>query len=233
MTKISSIELDTSIQCRAAIDSAVVNEYAEKMESGDKFPPVVLFGTSEKSWIGDGWHRVLAARQIGAERISSELKPGGRPAALKYALGANAAHGHRRSNADKRRCVEIALKEFGSLSSRAIAEMCGVGDDLVLSMRKQVPENGTSHTDKVVTGKDGKQYSSRKGGDSGHSQRSAPSSSEPSTKEPKRHVGPPCDGMNFARLAIIQLEQIRPEDTERQQAFNHVKQWIKEHETQT
>jgi hypothetical protein len=60
---LTSIELDTSIQCRAAIDTGVVNDYAEAMTSGDKFPPVVLFGTKEKCWIGDGWHRVMAARQ--------------------------------------------------------------------------------------------------------------------------------------------------------------------------
>ena len=73
---------------------------------------------------------------------------------MKFALAANAAHGHRRTNADKRRCVEIALREFPTLSSRAIAEMCGVGDDLVFSAKRQVPENGTS----TVTGTDGKQY---------------------------------------------------------------------------
>lgn len=50
---------------------------------------------------------------------------------LKHALGANAAHGHQRTNADKRRCVEIALREFAGMSNRAIADMCGVSADLV------------------------------------------------------------------------------------------------------
>lgn len=34
------------------------------------------------------------------------------------------------------RCVEIALKEFGGLSSRAIAEMCGVSDKTVEAARE-------------------------------------------------------------------------------------------------
>lgn len=50
-------------------------------------------------------------------------------------------------------------------------------------------------------------------------------------KEPvvKHKIGPPCDGMQFARLAIMDLEKIRSDDTERRQAFATVKEWINEH----
>lgn len=51
----------------------------------------------------------------------------------------------RRTNADKRRCVEIALKEFAGMSDRAVAEMCGVGYSLVADVRKdQLPESDSS-----------------------------------------------------------------------------------------
>lgn len=62
--------------------------------------------------------------------------PGGRIDALKAALSANAAHGIRRGNADKRRAVEIALREFPKLSSRMIAELCGVSDKTVGTVRE-------------------------------------------------------------------------------------------------
>ena len=81
-----TIERDTSIQCRAAIDVGVVNDYAERMTSGDQFPPVVLFADGARYYIGDGWHRVLAADQIGALDISATVAPGGRAVALKHAL---------------------------------------------------------------------------------------------------------------------------------------------------
>ena len=81
------------------------------------------------------------------------MRPGGRIDALKFALGANAIHGQRRTNQDKRRCVEIALREFANLSSRAIAEMCGVSDPFVNQIR-QVQTVSTSQR----TGSDGKQY---------------------------------------------------------------------------
>jgi len=54
----------------------------------------------------------------------------------------------------KRRCVEIALREFPKLSSRAIAEMAGVSDHFVGSLR---PEPTAIESQLKRTGKDGKE----------------------------------------------------------------------------
>ena len=142
--KLSCIEMDTSIQCRASIDTATVSEYAERMTEGDAFPPVVVYGTAQKCWIADGWHRIMAANQIGLLDIEATVIPGGRIDALKAALSANAAHGIRRRNVDKQRAVEIALREFPKLSSRMIAEMCGVSTDMVIDHRPQLSESDSS-----------------------------------------------------------------------------------------
>jgi hypothetical protein len=48
-------------------------------------------------------------------------------------------------------------------------------------------------------------------------------------KAPK--LGPPRDGMQFARMALLQLEQIREDDAERAQAFAHVREWLDARET--
>ena len=224
---LSAIELDTSIQCRATIDTGVINDYAERMVAGDTFPPVELFGTKARCWIGDGWHRALAAKSIERESIAANLNPGGRAEALKHALGANALHGHRRSNADKRRCVEIALREFPNLSSRAVATMCGVHHDTVEAARPQLADSASS----TRTGLDGKERPAR---------RTVPEPQEPDNDEPvierndsgaKRVLGPPSDGMQFSRMAIMDLEQIRPDDAERDEAFESVLTWISEHWT--
>jgi hypothetical protein len=219
---IAKIEMDVSIQCRAAIDTATVNEYAESMSAGDKFPAVELFVSEGRHWIGDGWHRVMAAVQIGAEEISANVHPGGRMAALKCALSANSVHGQRRTNADKRRCVEIAVREFAKLSSRAIAEMCGVDHKTVEAIR--IPPGEFPHLER--TGQDGKQYPANR--------KSEPEIKQEEDEEPPktehRKLGPPCDGMQFARLAVLQLEQIREDDAERHEAFEHVKGWIEQNE---
>jgi len=222
---LDAILLDTSIQCRAAIDTAVVNEYAERMEAGDTFPPIDVYGSKTKCWIGDGWHRGLAALQRGAESIEARLHPGGRVDALKHALGANALHGHRRSNADKRRCVEIALREFPKLSSRAVAKMCGVHHTFVESLRPQVATVATSPEER--TGQDGKRYPARR--------RAVPEPQEPEEAEPvierPRVLGPPANGMQFARMALMDLEQIREDDVERDAARECVRAWISDHWT--
>ena len=156
---LSAVELDNSIQCRASIDTALVNEYAERMTEGDEFPPIEVFGSKAKCWIGDGWHRVMAALQISADKIDARLNSGGRAEALKHALGANALHGHRRSNADKRRCVEIALREFPKLSSRAVAKLCGVDHKTVEGMR---PEAIGEVPQSTRTTSDGRQYPAKR-----------------------------------------------------------------------
>jgi hypothetical protein len=124
--------------------------------------------------------------------------------------------------------VEIALVAFGGLSSRAIAEMCGVGVHLV-SDNRQVCESHTS----TVTGTDGKQYpAARKplpvqGEDDDEDDGETEHEQEEVHRRP---IGPPSDGMQFARIAIMNLEQIKTNDTERVEALRVVKDWITKHE---
>lgn len=225
---LSSIELDTSIQCRAVIDTGVINDYAERMTEGDKFPPVELFGTVEKCWIGDGWHRTLAAKSIEQRTIEANLHPGGRADALKHALGANATNGHRRTNADKRRCVEIALREFPNLSSRALAQMCGVSHVLVNDARPRQLEDSSSSTRMSL---DGKERPAHRPAPERHAEPEPVEQSTPKGETPKGIVGPPSNGNQFARMAIMDLEQIRPDDAERDEAFESVLAWISQHWT--
>ena len=221
---LASIELDVSIQCRADIDIATVDEYAMSMEDGAIFPPVDLFGTEKKCWIGDGWHRVMAAIAIGLAEIDATLHQGDRLDALKCALAANAIHGRRRTNADKRRSVEVALREFPQKTDLEISEMCGVSDTFVGYMRPTSPtvghetrirRNGTEYT--VHPAKPGSYF----GEDI-----TVMAPEEKPLLLPK--PGPPRNGMQFARMAILDLEQIRGNDLEREAAFDHVVAWIGE-----
>ena len=221
-----AIELDASIQCRAAIDTAVVNDYAERMAAGDNFPPIVVFGSKTKCWIGDGWHRVFAVKELGIATIEGILRNGGRPDALRHALGANIVHGHRRSNADKRRCVEIALREFPKLSGRAIAKMCGVSAQFANAMQPEVSSVDTS----TRIGLDGKQRPAHptrlilplSGNETARAKEDTPD--RPSGYAGP--LGPPRNGLQFARMAIFDLEQITDDDEERDAAFALIEEWI-------
>lgn len=62
-------------------------------------------------------------------------------------------------SADKRRAVEIALREFPKLSSRAIGKMCGVGHEMVEAARPPALADSANAT---RTTADGRQYPARR-----------------------------------------------------------------------
>ncbi len=150
---LDAIRLDAGIQTRAHIDDCTVAEYSEAMLRGDRFPPVVVFGHNGDLVLADGWHRVRAARRARLPHLTAEVHPGDRKDALRFALDCNQAHGLRRSNADKRRCAEIALAQFGNLSDRLLAEMCGVSVQTIGNVRPQLSNLDSSPP---RLGKDGK-----------------------------------------------------------------------------
>ena len=235
--KLCNIEMDASIQCRANIDTGTVNEYAMAMSEAAEFPPVELYGTKDKAWIADGWHRVMASRQLACIDIEAHLHKGGRVDALKAALSANAAHGLKRTNADKRRCVEIAVKEWPKLSARKIAEMCGVDKNTVEAHMPKPAGGEIHHVTRI--GKDGKSYPAHRNAaprpDPCPEAKDAPALTQDATAQPepvkrpsKNH--PPCCGLMLADMAIMRLGEIQENDVEREAAFQRVKGWINEHE---
>lgn len=151
--RLNSIRLDAGTQTHAHIDEATVGEYSEAMARGDRFPPVVVFQNNGEFIMADGFHRVKAARRARLTHILAEIRKGTRRDALKFALGANHKHGLRRTNGDKRRAVELALAEFGTLSDHLISDMCGVCQSFVSNLRHQL--NSVFSSPRRM-GKDGK-----------------------------------------------------------------------------
>ena len=138
--KITGIRIDGGTQSRAELNQATVSEYAEAMTDGAKFPPVVVFFDGADHWLADGFHRYFGTKQIGALDIDADVREGTKRDAILFSLGANAIHGLRRSNADKRKAVETLLNdtEWSKWSDRKIAEACGVGAPLVGGVRKAI-----------------------------------------------------------------------------------------------
>ena len=99
------------------------------------------FKTGDEMILADGFHRVMAARQNGFKDILADVRPGGRADALRHALSANAAHGLRRTNQDKRHSVQLALQEWPKLSDRELAKICAVSDHFVGDVRKESTAN--------------------------------------------------------------------------------------------
>lgn len=148
---LEALTVDPGLQTRAAMNDATVAEYAEALLAGEVLPAVVVFRDGEGIWLADGFHRVAAAKHAGLADIEAVVHDGGRREAMLHAVGANARHGLRRTNADKRRAVELLLAdaEWSRWSDRAIAEKCGVDHKTVGAIRAgltgEIPQCSTRH----------------------------------------------------------------------------------------
>ena len=137
---INEISVDPNLQSRVAINQNVVNDYAEAIQSTDTLPPLTVFYDGICYFLADGFHRLQANKSLGRDRVSVEVMDGGRRDAFVFALSANAEHGLRRSQADKRRAVQMALEdpELGQCSNREIAKLCKVSHSFVNATRESL-----------------------------------------------------------------------------------------------
>lgn len=150
--RVKAIRIDGDTQARVMLDERTIDEYAEAIKGGARLPPVVVFYDGTAYWLGDGYHRVYAHVRLGTLKTECEIRGGGRRDAILYAVGANAIHGLKRSNADKHRAVEMLLldAEWARNSNRWIAERCSVSSDMVDRARRalrpagQLPVTGSS-----------------------------------------------------------------------------------------
>lgn len=134
------IRLDGDTQPREQIDEATVAEYAEAMGDGATFPAVVVFNDGSARWLADGFHRFHATRAAGLPTILVEEHAGTRRDAVLYGFQANIKHGLRETRADKRRKIEVMLRddEWVCWSNSEIARRCGVTDKTVASVRAEL-----------------------------------------------------------------------------------------------
>lgn len=151
---ISAIRLDGGTQSRALLQDGIINEYAAALEDGASFPPVVLFYDGSDHWLADGFHRVRAYLFAGRDTIPADVRQGTRRDAILYSVGANEAHGLRRTNDDKRRAVLTLLNdaEWAKWSDREIARRCNVSDKTVASLR---PVTADFRSERTYTTKHG------------------------------------------------------------------------------
>jgi len=148
---LASIVIDDRFQTRAAIDHAAIEDYIEAIRVTGRwpFPPIKIVS----QFLVDGFHRVTAAKRVAAdpetavelrkslqsipfERVSIDLTSDNIPMlALQHALAANQTHGLRRTNADKRRAVELAVDRWPDKSDREIATLAGTSHPFVGRVR--------------------------------------------------------------------------------------------------
>ena len=144
MIPITSIVADNDCQLRAAGSKATVLEYADALADGASFPPVVVFREDDgRHWLADGFHRFEAHKAAGRDAIHADVREGGRREALLHAAGANASHGLRRTQEDKRKAILALLHdaEWRRWSDREIAKRTMTSDKTVGKLRREISGN--------------------------------------------------------------------------------------------
>ncbi len=166
--KRSEIIRDPRLQMRAGpMDQAIIDEYAEDIFD---LPAIdVIKGPNGELWLVDGNYRDAAHEKMGLEEIRANIEDGTWIDAMNAAAGANAKHGRKRTDADKRRAVKSLLLEplYLDRSDRMIAKACKVSHTFVAKIRERLDDdavtefNGKKRTKKTKapktrTGMDGK-----------------------------------------------------------------------------
>lgn len=105
-----------------------------------------IYATYDSStyWLADGFHRITAAILACLSEIPANIINGTKRDAILYSVGANANHGLRRTNADKRKAVLMLLQddEWKLWSSNRIAKQCAVSHTFVDNFRDELSCNG-------------------------------------------------------------------------------------------
>ena len=240
MIDLKKIRIDGGTQPRSEIDYSIVNEYAEAMQEGDTFPPVVVFNDGANYWLADGFHRYHASVKLGFYEIEAQVKPGTKRDAVLYSVSANHDHGLRRSNADKRKAVLTLLEdeEWSKWSNNRISQECGVSLDLVNRVRDSLNDSLSDNSERTYTTKHGTTATMKtdnignrpENPDSSDSTNNAStqSSDDIGIEESFERVREERKGIGLqkAHEAIAILKQIPPDDDLLQEGYDIIIRWI-------
>lgn len=135
--KLNQLTIDGGTQSRVKIIQEAVDEYAESLKNGARFPPVLVYYDGIKYYLTDGYHRYFAHQKAGLKDIDVQVVNGTLRDAILRSFSVNAENGRHRSNEDKRNAVQAMLDDFEwqFWNSTEIAKACRVSVTLVESVR--------------------------------------------------------------------------------------------------
>jgi hypothetical protein len=134
------LRINGGTQPREGIDQELVHEYAQSYRDKVPMPPITVFCDGTTFWVADGFHRHLAAREVGLMQFECIIHDGTQRDAILFSVAANATHGKRRTNSDKRRAVLTLLwdDEWSKWSDRVVAEKCAVSHRFASALRDEL-----------------------------------------------------------------------------------------------
>lgn len=133
------LRIDGGTQSRAVINQEQIDNYAEAMAAGDKFPEVTVYFNGLEYYLADGFHRYFATKKIGKVSIGCNVVTGTLRDAILFSKGANSDNGLPRTNADKRKCVNDMLDDFEwqFWNNAEISKACRVSAEYVRRIKAE------------------------------------------------------------------------------------------------
>lgn len=163
MLALYKIRIDGNTQARIKLNQDVVNEYAEHLKDGDKFPPMVVYHDGADYWLADGFHRYFAYKLNKETMVEVETIAGTVEDAQEYSFSANQGSKRGLSNSpeDNRNIIIRMLQSprWSVWSSDTIAKHVGVSLSTVKRVKSslELPEQET-----VTYMKNGKEVKAKK-----------------------------------------------------------------------
>lgn len=189
LLEIAKIRCDAGTQSRARSDEDQIEEYAERMAAGDKFPLLDVFFDGKEYFLADGFHRLLAAIRNKLSKFECVVHKGTLQDALWFSLGANKKNGLHRSKADKQKVIELAIVKFPDKTQEQIALHVGCNQSTVQRFQSQLMQTHKLKVPERRMGADGKSRPTKYGPPPS----SRPPSSPPSRQNAKFAVSEVCD----------------------------------------
>lgn len=155
MTKLelSSIRIDGGTQARVSLNETVVQEYAQSMADGDKFPEIIVFFDGSDYWLADGFHRYFAHKSNEVQEIEVDLREGTKDDAILFGFQANKHRGLRMSHKDIQAIIVRMINHpvWGQWTNSTIASHLGVSAMTVGRVKKSLePQPGEKKTKKYI-----------------------------------------------------------------------------------
>ena len=99
--KIDEIVFKEELYPRISVNYITVGNYADKMKTGVKFPPIIVGRINGEMILVDGYHRILATQRLDEEYLKAEVRQYGTLLELfEDAINLNSSHGLPLSSAD-------------------------------------------------------------------------------------------------------------------------------------
>ena len=154
---VDSIDHERSMELspRETLDGHTVEGYTHTF---DQLPPIEvwLVDGEDDYLVGDGLHRLQAAKRLKRDTIRAQVRHGSVAGLVEAAILANLRHGRPWTRPEKRNCIDLWLKLHPERSNRWIAEDLAVSQNTVASRREELESTVQIEQLDRLVGRDGK-----------------------------------------------------------------------------